>query len=106
MTLPEFHSTDRIADPRCGSKPSSIDPACGAPATWHVAWKLTPGDAHFSLLCDLHLIKAQANFVYADRHPATITCDMPGTGWLVADPSRCVLATTDDATAQAERRRS
>jgi hypothetical protein len=38
--------------------------------------------------------------VYVDRHPAAVACDMPGTGWLVAVPSRCVLATTDDVAAR------
>lgn len=103
MTLPELSPTDRIADPRCGSKPAPGAPACGAPATWHVAWTLTPGSAHFSLLCDPHMTMARRDLVYADRHPATVTCDLPGTGWLLADPSRCVLATTDNATARAER---
>ncbi|MFJ2004788.1 hypothetical protein [Streptomyces chartreusis] len=32
---------------------------------------------------------------YVDRHPATVMCAMPGTGWQTgATPSRCVIAPT------------
>lgn len=79
---------------RCNSCPGPGAPACGAPASWHIAWRLAP-TAHFSLACDPHMAEVQAHLVYEDRHPAAVTCDMPGTGWLHADPSRCVLATTD-----------
>ncbi|MEU9198994.1 hypothetical protein [Streptomyces sp. NPDC048332] len=48
----------------------------------------------FSLLCGEHMGWAQRQFVYADRHPAAVDCDMPGTGWLIATPSRCVMAPT------------
>ncbi|MFI1677022.1 hypothetical protein [Streptomyces sp. NPDC020607] len=97
--FPTLTPTDRIADPRCGLCPEPEGPACGAPASWHVAWKLIPGDAHFSLLCAPHMTTVQADFVYVDRHPAAVVCDMPGTGWLLADPSQCVLATTESAAA-------
>jgi len=86
----------RTGNPRCGSKADSNAPTCGAPATWHVAWSLTPGGARFSLVCDEHLVQAQTNYVYADRHPAEIACDMPGTGWSLAAPSRCVAVSSDD----------
>jgi hypothetical protein len=88
---------------QCGYVPSPGAAECGAPATWHVAWHLTPGDADFSLLCGQHLADVQRHFVYVDRHPAETACDMPGTGWLVAEPSRCVLAPTADAAAREDR---
>ncbi|MFB7278080.1 hypothetical protein ACFCZV_13310 [Streptomyces hydrogenans] len=78
---------------RCAFGPTP-DTACGAPAAWHIAWHLTPGTADFSLVCDPHMTEVQQRFVYADRHPAAATCDMPGMGWLVSEPSRCVLAPT------------
>lgn len=79
----------RIGDPRCGwLRTLSSDP-CAHPATWHVAWHLTPS-AQFSLLCDPHMAHTQDHFVYTDRHPAAIACDMPGTGWhYTATPSYC-----------------
>ena len=76
---PELTPTVRIGDPRCGSRHTSGSPACGAPATWHIAWSLTT-PAEFSLVCDQHMTEAQRNFVYVDRHPAAVVCDMPGTG--------------------------
>ncbi|MEV8124811.1 hypothetical protein AB0P07_11960 [Streptomyces sp. NPDC085944] len=95
MTFPKLTPTERIADPRCGWKPDADSPAHGAPATWHIAWHLVyPAD--FSLVCDEHMAVIQRDMVYADRHPAELACDMPGTGWLTTDPSRCVMATTDD----------
>ncbi|MDQ0809877.1 hypothetical protein QFZ63_001591 [Streptomyces sp. B3I7] len=96
---PNLTPTTRNADPRCGSQPAPNAPTCGQPATWHVAWRLTPGDAHFSLMCDRHMEQASRELVYVDRHEAEVACDMPGTGWLLATPSRCVAATTEDATA-------
>ncbi|HEY6114870.1 MAG TPA: hypothetical protein VI172_02830, partial [Candidatus Dormibacteraeota bacterium] len=75
---------------RCGSRNTDSSPTCGAPATWHVAWRLSP-PAEFSLVCNKHMAQAQKTFVYADRHPAAVACDMPGTGWAVDDPSFCVL---------------
>jgi hypothetical protein len=37
------------------------------------------------------MAQAQNTFVYADRHPVNVVCDMPGTGWAIEDPSFCVL---------------
>lgn len=82
---------------QCGFVTVPGTAGCDAPATWHIAWHLTPGDADFSLLCDPHMADVQQRYVYADRHPAETACDMPGTGWLAAEPSRCVLAPTADA---------
>lgn len=100
MTFPELAFTPRIADPRCGSRDTPTTPTCNAPATWHIAWNLNTPKADFSLVCDEHMTAAQRNFVYVDRHPAAIACDMPGTGWLLAPPSRCVIATTEDVAAR------
>ncbi|TGZ14727.1 hypothetical protein DV517_62100 [Streptomyces sp. S816] len=94
MTLPNLTPTRRIGDPRCGSRDTDDSPTCGALATWHVAWRLTPA-AEFSLACDEHMARAQRNFVYADRHPAGVDCDMPGAGWAIGDPSFCVLPPDD-----------
>jgi len=90
MSLPNLTPTLRVGDPRCGSRDTDDSPTCGAPAIWHVAWRLAPA-AEFSLVCDEHMTQAQRTFVYADRHPADVACDMPGTGWEIGDPSRCVL---------------
>lgn len=73
---------------------------CGVPAVWHVAWRLTPGDAHFSLLCGPHMRMAERDLLYADRHRAAVACDMPGTGWTHTTPSRCVPTSSDDLTTQ------
>jgi hypothetical protein len=98
--FPTLIPTDRNGELRCGWQATADAPTCGAPATWHVAWWLAP-KADFSLVCDAHMTQAQAQFVYAARHPAEMACDMPGTGWLIADPSRCVIATTEDVAARA-----
>ncbi|MEU9199436.1 hypothetical protein [Streptomyces sp. NPDC048332] len=91
--FPSLTPISRAGDPRCGACLTGTAPTCGAPALWHIAWTLTqPGQ--FSLLCGKHMDWAQQRFVYADRHPATVDCDMPGTGWLIATPSRCVMAPT------------
>lgn len=71
---------------------------CTAPATWHVGWRPATTGATLSLLCDPHMEIVDALYVYQDRHRAEIDCDMPGTGWLLTTPSRCVPATTDDLT--------
>lgn len=94
MSGPDLTPTHRIGDPRCGSRNTSDSPTCGAPATWHVAWHFTP-HAEFSLVCDQHMAQAQRTFVYADRHPADVVCDMPGTGWAQGDPSLCVIPPDD-----------
>lgn len=72
---------------------------CGRPAIWHIAWRLAP-KAEFSLCCANCLAVIQQTLVYADIHPARTECDVPGTGWLLARPSRCVCLT--DTSAQQE----
>jgi hypothetical protein len=42
-----------------------------------------------------------SEYDYVDRHPADANCDMPGTGWLLADPSCCVIASTADPAGRA-----
>ncbi|PJT47815.1 hypothetical protein CWI85_25960 [Streptomyces albidoflavus] len=86
----------RVGDPHCGSKAFPTSRPCSEPATWHVAWSLTPETAGFSLVCDEHMDEVQEKYVYADRHPAEIACDMPSTGWSLAAPSRCVAVSSDD----------
>ncbi|MFD9070555.1 hypothetical protein, partial [Streptomyces lasiicapitis] len=80
------------------SRPAAPEPICGAPAVWHVAWRFTAGVGDFSLLCGPHMAMAERDLVYADRHPSAVACDMPGTGWLHATPSRCVPASSEDLT--------
>lgn len=82
----------------CGWQGGPDGPDCTTAATWHVAWSLTT-PAGFSLVCDTHMALVRDQFVYADHHPAEVNCNMPGTGWLTGNPSRCVPATTDDAAA-------
>ncbi|MCI3246332.1 hypothetical protein [Streptomyces spinosisporus] len=94
MTSPNLTPTKRIGDPRCGSRDTDDSPSCGAPATWHIAWRLAPL-AEFSLICDEHMAQAQRTFVYEDRHPADVVCDMPGTGWAIGSPSYCTLPSDD-----------
>ncbi|MFD5509142.1 hypothetical protein ACFWIB_15375 [Streptomyces sp. NPDC127051] len=86
----------------CGFRLSDVTAACGQPATWHIAWTLvTPAD--FSLFCDEHLARVREQSVYADRHPAEAICDMPGFGWVIDNPSHCVIVTTDDVAALTSR---
>ena len=102
MTFPQLSKVARTGEVRCGSVPYPGGPPCGALAAWHVAWHLrTPAD--FSLVCDKHMVGVQQQLAYVDRHPASVDCDMPGTGWLSGDPSRCVPASTDDVAAEGQR---
>lgn len=99
MMTPDLTLIRRKGEITCGwCPPATPTTPCGQPATWHVAWWFTP-KADFSLVCEAHMAAVQEQMVYVDRHPAAIACDMPGTGWLVADPSRCVIASTEDAKA-------
>ncbi|MEV7470239.1 hypothetical protein AB0O20_27600 [Streptomyces kronopolitis] len=95
MPFPDFTPTDRIGNMRCGWD-STTSELCNAPATWHIAWNPT-NPLKLSLLCDPHMNAVNHHYTYADRHPATIACDMPGTGWLTTvTPSRCIPADTTD----------
>lgn len=78
---------------RCNARTWPTDPRCQKTATWHVAWTLAPR-GHFALVCDDHMKGAAKVYDYVDRHPAAITCAMPGVGWLTGNPSRCVIAPT------------
>ncbi|MFF4179649.1 hypothetical protein [Streptomyces sp. NPDC001750] len=101
--LPDWTPAERVGDPRCGSQPALGAETCGKPATWHVLWTATP-PAPMSLLCDRHMAQARAELVYTDRHRAAVICDMPGTGWWLAEtPSRCALTTTTHITSQTQR---
>ena len=96
MAFPYFSpGAPRRGDPRCSLVPARAASICGAPATWHVAWRFAPG-AVFSFACDEHMATIRRDFAYVDRHPAEVACDMPGTGWLLATPSRCEPVTTED----------
>ncbi|MYU24500.1 hypothetical protein [Streptomyces sp. SID8352] len=98
MNIPQLTTNPRTGLVRCGWKATATAPPCGAPAEWHIAWSLTPGNASFSLLCADHMEAAKWLFVYADRHLARADCDMPSTGWWTSDtpPSLCVIVTTDN----------
>jgi hypothetical protein len=99
--FPELTPFGRTGELRCASQPALGAPTCGDPATWHVAWNLT-SPADFSLVCDDHMAGVRRDFVYADLHPAEAECDLPGTAWLLGNPSRCVITTTEaPATARA-----
>lgn len=91
--FPALAPRPRMGRLTCGARPTEVAPVCSAPATWHIAWTLAQ-PAQFSLMCDEHMGWVQQQFVYADRHPAVLDCDMPGTGWLPVARSRCVMAPT------------
>lgn len=98
MNTPDLTPTPRTGELRCGARTYPTDPPCQRTAVWHIAWRLAPiGD--FSLACDPHMTGLASKYHYVDRHPAEINCAMPGTGWLIADPSRCVIAPTTEAKA-------
>jgi hypothetical protein len=93
--FPHLGPAELKGNPTCGYRLAGALAACDLPAAWHIAWTLvTPAD--FTLLCDEHLGTVNSQSVYADRHPAEIACDMPGFGWLIGTPSRCITVTTDD----------
>jgi hypothetical protein len=100
--FPRLGPAELKGNPTCGYRLAGAPAACGRPATWHIAWTLaTP--ANFTLLCDDHLATINAQSVYADRHPAEIDCDMPGFGWLIGTPSRCITVTISDTDLAAAR---
>lgn len=91
MRTPPRNPQPRDGELRCWARTYPTDPPCTAPATWHIAWLLSPR-GHFTLVCDQHMTGLQGAYDYVDRHPADIMCVMPGTGWLSGRPSRCVVA--------------
>ncbi|BBC30042.1 hypothetical protein SGFS_013360 [Streptomyces graminofaciens] len=100
MRTPPRKPTPRAGTLRCGARTWPTDPECPNTATWHIAWLLAPR-GHFSLVCDHHHSGVTSSYDYVDSHPAELNCDMPGTGWLSGDPSRCVIAPTADPVARA-----
>jgi hypothetical protein len=86
--FPKLDKIPKTGAVTCGYTGSSTAP-CGRPASWHVAWRLTP-KADFSLVCQACLPVVQQTLVYVDIHPARVECDVPGTGWLLNRPSHCV----------------
>lgn len=99
MRTPHLTPASRAGELRCGAREWPTDPPCPRPATWHIAWRFTP-KGEFSLACDAHMTGMADTHDYVDRHPAEVNCDMPGTGWLIADPSRCVVAPTTAASSE------
>lgn len=69
----------------CGYKPPGASEDCGRSATWHVMWD---GQLDNSLTCDEHMALIQQRWMYADRHPITSDCAMPGALWVFFD-DRC-----------------
>ncbi|MFD5508990.1 hypothetical protein ACFWIB_14605 [Streptomyces sp. NPDC127051] len=100
--FPKLTAIPKTGALTCGYTGAGAEP-CGRPAVWHIAWRLTP-KADFSLVCPNCLTVVQQTLVYVDIHPARTECDVPGTGWLSAKPSRCVWLTDASATAQREAR--
>lgn len=98
MRTPPRDPVPRAGTLRCGARIQPTDPECTRTATLHIAWLLTPR-GHFSLVCDHHK-PVTSNYDHVDSHPAEPNCDMPGTGWLPGDPSRCVIAPTADPAAR------
>ncbi|MFF8034897.1 hypothetical protein [Streptomyces sp. NPDC016626] len=94
MSAPTLTPAVRRGDPRCGCREAPTTPTCGRPATWHILWHRAP-QADFSLVCGAHMAWVRDRFVYLDRHPATIACDMPGTGWCLGQPSFCTIPSND-----------
>ena len=102
MKTPALTRVPYAGELRCGARTWPTDPPCDRTATWHIAWLFVP-TGEFSLVCDDHMTSLTGVYHYVDRHPAEIMCDMPGTGWLNATPSCCVIApTTDTAIATSE----
>jgi hypothetical protein len=97
MMRPDLTPAPRRGDPLCGYKPTPGTPPCHQPATWHILWHLTP-EPEQSLACNPHMAWTQERFPYLDRHPATINCDMPGTGWKLGPNSTCTVPDTPGET--------
>ncbi|RLL68141.1 hypothetical protein D7M15_16285 [Streptomyces sp. Z26] len=58
---------------------------------WHVMW-----DAQLdnSVTCAEHMQLIQERWVYADRHPMTADCTMPGALWVYVN-DKCYVPQTD-----------
>jgi hypothetical protein len=76
----------------CQTRDVEHAPPCGRPATWHIAWTLTPGVAS-SFVCDPHMDDVRAEHVYADRHPLSAACPLPAMTWWGPN-GRCALDLT------------
>ncbi|MFD1274894.1 hypothetical protein [Streptomyces kaempferi] len=105
MKTPDLTPTTRTGQLRCGARTLAADPACDRAAVWHIAWRLAP-EGDFSLACDPHMTGLASDCHFVDRHPAEVNCDMPGTGWLTSNPSRCVIAPAIGAEAQQQARQA
>lgn len=70
----------------------AMEKPCGAPATVHLAWTVTPEEADCSLACDPHAAASRRLFTIADEHRVDADCSMPGVQWLNTDPSKCGLS--------------
>lgn len=81
----------------CGYKPTGAPEDCGQPATWHVLWD---GTLNHGLTCNEHMNLIQQRLVYADRHPITADCVMPGALWVFLS-GRCEVPTDEPALAVA-----
>ncbi|MFM9635921.1 hypothetical protein [Streptomyces turgidiscabies] len=71
---------------------------CPTTAAWHICWD-TRGEN--GMACTPHMVEAQHQFVYIDRHPIGPECGESGTHWLF-DEKRCGHPNTPEQhTAQA-----
>ncbi|MET7687973.1 hypothetical protein ABZT06_08330 [Streptomyces sp. NPDC005483] len=80
----------------CGYKPSGASEDCGKPATWHVMWDVQLDN---SLTCDDHMALIQQRWMYADRHPVTADCTMPGALWVFVN-DKCEFPTSATSAAR------
>lgn len=73
MTFPDFHPNPAANSDRCAVHTHNTH--CTNPAAWHLDLGAAPdGARRLTFACDPHMIRIQAEMVYAHRHPRGPAC--------------------------------
>jgi hypothetical protein len=73
VTFPDFHPNPAANSSRCAVHIN--DSRCTNSAAWHLDLGAAPdGARRLTFACDPHMIRIQAELVYAYRHPCGPTC--------------------------------
>lgn len=78
----------------CNAETDTQGALCLKPATLHVRWR--EQDTENGFACDDHHAFARS-FAPFDEHDTTNSaCGMPGSWWILGDPSHCTMLALDD----------
>jgi hypothetical protein len=73
LTFPDFHPNPAASNSRCAVHTGNI--RCTNSAVWHLDLGANAdGARRLTFACDPHMIRIQAEMLYAYRHPCSPTC--------------------------------